>query len=232
MRSKFILGIACTIAIVTSMISCGNKNQTNGKAVLKNLTDSFSFAAGFNYGLQLKERQLTDLNFDALVAGMKDAFSKDSGWMITPELYEDIVKRHIDIIQENLSEKNIKESSDFISNKSKEEGVHKSETGLLWKVVKEGEGPNPNITDTVVIHLRVELPDGKIFEDTRDIEDPIEVPVSAAWPGMVEGLQMMRKGAIYEFYVPYELGFGKTPQLRGMPPNKALIYKIEMYAIK
>ncbi|MCO6494613.1 MAG: FKBP-type peptidyl-prolyl cis-trans isomerase [Bacteroidetes bacterium] len=232
MKKIKIVWAAISIALVFTVGSCDKKNKSTGNADLSTLKDSFSFAAGFNYGLQLKERELTDLNFDALIAGMKEAFFKDSGWIITPDLYEDIVKRHLAIVQEASSEKNIKESADFISKKSSEKGVQKTETGLLWKVIKEGEGANPNITDTVVIHLRVELPDGKVFEDTKDMVDPIEVPVSAAWPGMVEGLQMMRPGAIYEFYVPYELGFGKNPQLRGMPPNKALMYRIEMFDIK
>lgn len=232
MKNKLFMSIACGLALSIAITSCGNKSNKSSGAVLNNLKDSFSFAAGFNYGLQLKERDLTDINFDALVAGMRDAFEKDSGWLITPELYEGIVQKHLSNVLEASSEKNIKESNDFIAKKSKEQGVKKSETGLLWKAIKEGEGPNPSMTDTVVIHLRVEYPDGKVFEDTKDMTDPIEVPISGAWPGMVEGLQLMKPGAIYEFYVPYELGFGKNAQLRGMPPNKALTYKIELFKIK
>jgi len=232
MKKQSFIIILSAFAIITAT-SCGNKGakKSSGDYALNDLRDSFSFAAGFNYGLQLKERELTDINFESLIDGMKDAFSKDSGWLITPELYEEIVKKHLSGVQEASSEKNIAESKAFIAKMAGENGVQRSETGLLWKVIQEGNGPSPNITDTVLIHLRVEFPDGKLFEDTREYNEPIKIPIAGAWPGMVEGLQLMRSGAIYEFYVPYELGFGKNPQMRGVPPNKSIKYTIEMFDI-
>lgn len=220
-------------ALVFTFSACTKKEtNTNPGSGLKNMVDSFSFAAGFNYGLQLKERELTEINFEALIDGMKDAFSKDSGWFITPELYEDIVKKHVGKIQEKSAEKNIAESKAFIAEKASQAGVQRTESGMYWKVIREGQGPSPSITDSVIIHLKLEFPDDRIFEDTRNFGQPITIPVKGAWPGMVEGLQLMRKGAQYEFYVPYEMGFGKNPPLRGMPPNKALIYTIELFDIK
>jgi FKBP-type peptidyl-prolyl cis-trans isomerase len=231
MKIKTLLVVSSLLSL--SIVACSKKEKTNsGSTNLSNMVDSFSFAAGFNYGLQLKERELTDINFDALINGMKDAFEKDSGWFITPELYEEIVKKHLGKIQENSSEKNVAESKAFIADIANQAGVQKTESGMYWKVLREGQGPSPTITDSVIIHLRLEFPDDRIFEDTRNFGQPITIPVRGAWPGMVEGLQMMRKGAQYEFYVPYEMGFGKNPPLRGMPPNKALIYHIELFDIK
>ena len=226
------LGILLGILILNS---CNGpkepKNSIESIDDLADLRDSFSFAAGFNYGLQLKDRFITDINFEALNAGMQEAFNKDSGFVITPELYESIVAEFLSNIEERISAENIDASNQLIERVSQDPEVQKSEGGIYWKVIQEGSGPTVTISDSVVLHLKVNLADGRLFEDTKEYGEPLVIPVQGAWPGMVEGLQLMRKGSIYEFYVPYNKGFGKKPRLRGLPPNAPLIYYIELIDI-
>lgn len=211
--------------------ACGKKDSANGSAELKTLKDSFSYSVGFNYGMDLKERELHGLNYTALLNGMKEAFEKDSNFLITPEMYQEIVGKYLEQNVEEVSKKNIAASKEFMSKKSKEDGVQKSESGLMWKILKEGDGRIPTITDTISAHVSIEMVDGKVFDDSRKYGEPVKFPISGAWPGMTEVLQQIKEGTSVEIYVPYELGFGKNPRMRGISPNSAIVYKLDLMEV-
>jgi FKBP-type peptidyl-prolyl cis-trans isomerase len=223
--------ITCLFMITSIWSSCDKKNQSTAPQELNNLYDSFSYAVGFQYGLQLKQRFIKEVNFDALVAGFKEGLDKDSNFTFTPEVYDELVGRFMESVQEEASAYHMNKSKEMVEKLSKATGVNRTSSGMFWKSIEEGEGISPTITDTVSIHFSLELEDGRMVENTEELGRPVKVVVASAWPGMVEGLLMMREGAEYEFYVPFELGFGKKPVVKGVPPNAAIIYSIKMLKI-
>jgi FKBP-type peptidyl-prolyl cis-trans isomerase FkpA len=106
-------------------------------------------------------------------------------------------------------------------------------TGLQYKVLKEGEGKSPKATDTVRVHYRGTLVNGTEFDSSYKRGEPAEFPLNRVIKGWTEGVQLMKEGAKYQFFIPSALGYGE----RGTPggpigPNETLIFEIELLKVQ
>lgn len=106
--------------------------------------------------------------------------------------------------------------------------VKSTESGLAYKVVKEGNGARPEVTDRVTVSYKGTLIDETVFDESAS---PVEFPVTGVIPGFSEGLQLMTKGSKYIFYIPGDLAYGiNAPATIG--PNQTLIFEVELVDIK
>lgn len=126
---------------------------------------------------------------------------------------------------------NRKSGEDFLLLNSKKEGVIEIDSGLQYLVVEEFTGVKPGIFDTVKIHQRALLLDGKILEDTYRQNKPEEVKIDELIEGLQEGLQMMSVGSRYKFWIPAELAWGKKGTGNKIPPNAVLSFDIRLIEI-
>ena len=105
-------------------------------------------------------------------------------------------------------------------------------SGLQYKVIKEGDGKTPTLTDTVSTHYRGTLLDGSEFDSSYKRNKPAEFPVSGVIKGWTEALQLMKEGSKWTLYVPPKLAYGE----RGFPPvigpNETLIFEIELLKVR
>lgn len=115
----------------------------------------------------------------------------------------------------------------FMDKIKKEEGVITTESGLAYKIVTEGKGARPEITDRAVVKYKGMLIDEKVFDESTS---PVEFPVTGVIAGFSEGLQLMPKGSKFILYIPGELGYGlNAPDAIG--PNQTLIFEVELVDI-
>ena len=126
---------------------------------------------------------------------------------------------------------NRKTGEDFLLQNSKKEGVTKTGSGLQFLVVEEKNGDKPEMFDTVKIHQRALLLDGKILIDTYRLNKPDEVIVEELIEGLQEGLQMMPEGSRYKFWIPAELAWGRKGSGNKIPPNAVLYFDIRLVNI-
>jgi FKBP-type peptidyl-prolyl cis-trans isomerase len=128
---------------------------------------------------------------------------------------------------------NIQEAGQaFLAANAKKEGVVTTATGLQYKVLENGTGPRPKATDTVNVHYRGTLIDGKTFDSSYDRGEPISFPLNRVIPGWTEGVQLMPVGSKYEFYIPYQLAYGERGAGGVIPGYAALIFVVELLAIE
>ncbi len=126
---------------------------------------------------------------------------------------------------------NRKSGEDFLLQNSKKEGVIETDSGLQFLVVEEKTGAKPGMFDTVKIHQRALLLDGKILEDTYRQNRPDKVKIVELIEGLQEGLQMMSDGSRYKFWVPADLAWGRKGTGNKIPPNAVLSFDIRIVEI-
>ncbi len=121
----------------------------------------------------------------------------------------------------------------FLSAKEQEEGVMKTESGLLYEVIKKGNGPKPTLDDKVEVHYHGTLIDGTVFDSSYDRGETTEFGITQVIRGWTEGLQLMNEGSTFMFYIPQELAYGMNPRPGGaIKPGDALVFKVELVDIK
>jgi FKBP-type peptidyl-prolyl cis-trans isomerase FkpA len=120
----------------------------------------------------------------------------------------------------------------FLAENRKKEGVMTTVSGLQYKVIEAGSGAKPKATDTVRVHYRGRLVDGKVFDSSYDRGQPISFGLNQVIRGWTEGLQLMPVGSKYELYIPSALGYGERGAGGVIPPNATLIFEVELLGIE
>jgi FKBP-type peptidyl-prolyl cis-trans isomerase FklB len=224
---KFVTVAIIALAVTGAVIAEEKSPQ------LKDLKDKVSYSFGLNVGYNLK-RQNIDLNQDVFVAGMKDALANRKPLLTEQEVRDTMVTFSQDMQkrQQETAKKNNGESEKFLAENKTKDGVKTTASGLQYKVLKEGNGAQPKNTDQVVVNYRGTLVDGTEFDSSFKRGEPATFPVAAVIPGWTEGLQLMKVGSKYQFFIPPNLGYGDHPPGPPIQPGSALIFEVELLDAK
>src|SRR5438270_10025397 len=133
--------------------------------------------------------------------------------------------------QTEAGKKNAADAEKFLADNKKKEGVKTTESGLQYKVLKEGNGAQPKSSDTVTVNYRGTLTDGTEFDSSYKRGQPATFPVSGVIKGWTEALQMMKAGSKYQLFIPASLAYGEQGR-PGIPPNATLIFEVELMDVK
>ena len=137
-------------------------------------------------------------------------------------LYEYLSQRQYDKVKE--------ENAAYLEKKAKEDGVVKTASGLLYQVIKLGDGgPKPTAESDVEVRYRGELIDGTVFDESTT---PITLNLGSVIKGWTEGLQLMSVGDKYRLFIPYNLGYGEQGAGGDIKPYSTLIFEVELVSIK
>ncbi len=130
-----------------------------------------------------------------------------------------------------MSAKALNESDPFLVENSKKAGVKVTPSGLQYLVLNEGSGPQPKETDTVKVHYRGTLTNGAEFDSSYKRGEPATFPLNRVIKGWTEGVQLMKTGSKYRFFIPSRLAYGENGA--GLiPGNSTLIFDVELLAIE
>jgi peptidylprolyl isomerase len=112
--------------------------------------------------------------------------------------------------------------------------VMTTESGLQYVMVKEGDGPMPQVGEVVSVHYRGTLEDGTEFDSSYDRGDPISfaLGMGAVIPGWDEGIGLLNVGGQAKLIIPPELGYGAQGAGGVIPPNATLIFDVELVAVQ
>ncbi|WDE98111.1 FKBP-type peptidyl-prolyl cis-trans isomerase [Lentisphaera profundi] len=111
-----------------------------------------------------------------------------------------------------------------------DKAVVKTASGMEYVVLAAGAGENPKATDTVSVHYTGKLLNGTVFDSSVQRGTPVEFPLNGVIPGWTEGVQLMKPGAKYVFYIPSNLAYGPNGQ-GPIPANADLIFEVELLKI-
>ena len=109
--------------------------------------------------------------------------------------------------------------------------IFRSASGLQYEIIKQGTGPKPVVTDTVIVNYIGTFVDGTEFENSYTAGRPIIYVAGNFIKGWQEALLMMPVGSKWKLYVPYQLGYGLN-EMPGMPPGSTLVFELELLEIR
>lgn len=137
-------------------------------------------------------------------------------------------------VDAKLAAENRAASDKFLAENGTREEVKTTQSGLQYEVLSAGpkDGLSPKATDFVDVHYVGTLIDGVEFDSSRARGAAARFPLEEAFPGLIEGVELMREGDRYRFYLPPELAFGETGSPGGpIGPNEALIFDVELLKV-
>jgi len=218
-------------ALAGILSSCGKSLTTN--AQLKTDLDTLSYAIGADIAKSIKDGAgINEINYDAFINGLTDAYEGKELKMKEEDL-KPFINKYITKLREEKAAKNLEEGRAFLEENKKREGVITTESGLQYEVITEGTGKNPGPTDIVKCHYHGTLIDGTVFDSSVEKGEPIEFALNRVIPGWTEGLQLMKEGGKYKFYIPTELAYGERVRPGGkIEANMALIFEVELFEAK
>lgn len=193
----------------------------------------FSYALGMDFGSYLKG---LGEKFDLAVIqkGMNDAYTPGAATLMTAEeaaqAQQNFGKRQQEKFTALLNA-NKEAAKKFLEENKGKDGVKTTESGLQYKVVKEGSGPKPTNSDTVKVHYRGTLLDGSEFDSSHKRNEPARFRVDQVIPGWTEALQLMSVGSTYELYIPPDLAYGDRGAAPVIHPGSLLKFEVELLEI-
>lgn len=132
------------------------------------------------------------------------------------------------LAEEPIAKENLAKGQAFLAEKEKEAGVKKTESGLLYKVIKEGKGEKAKDNSMIKINYRGTLSDGTEFDKNNNVD----ARVGQFIPGFNEGLKLMAPGAKYQFIIPADLAYGVRGAGEKIQPNSVIIFDVELLEVK
>ena len=197
-----------------------------------------SYAIGLNIGKSM-HKDSVDVDPNILLRGMKDGLAGAK-----PLLTDDEAKAAMVALQAELRKKgeekmlvqgeaNKKEGDTFLAENKTKEGVVALPSGLQYKILKEGTGPKPAATDTVVCQYKGTLLDNTEFDSSYKRGQAATFPVSGVIKGWTEALQLMPVGSKWQLFIPPDLAYGaRGGPGGGIGPNATLVFEVELVSIQ
>jgi FKBP-type peptidyl-prolyl cis-trans isomerase FklB len=195
--------------------------------------DRISYSVGQQIGANFK-RQAIDLEPELIKRGIQDALA-GAAPQLTEEAMEQArteLRRQIVANQQAQARKAVAgkraAGSAFLAENGKKAGVIVLPSGLQYQVITEGSGAKPGPRDKVTVHYRGTLIDGSEFDSSYRRKEPASFPLNGVIAGWTEGLQLMRLGAKYQFFIPPELAYREQGRLA----NETLVFEVELLAVE
>ena len=204
---------------------------------LKTPKDKFSYALGMNLGASL-HKQAVDVDpnmvaqgLRAALAGGKTLLTQEEAQAALMEVQNELRKKQQEKMQV-AGEANKKEGEAFLASNKAKEGVVTLPSGLEYKILKEGTGPKPTASDSVVCNYRGTLINGTEFDSSYKRGQPATFPVGQVIKGWTEALQMMPVGSTWQLFIPPDMAYGPRGPSPEIGPNATLVFEVELLSIK
>ena len=189
-----------------------------------------SYALGLGIGHQLKNMGIENFSVEDFAQSIKDVMEEKATAMTSQEA-QTLLNTYFQEKQKAESQKAISEGKAFLEENAKKEGVVTTKSGLQYEILTEGTGKQPKATDTVRCHYEGSLINGSVFDSSYKRGEPAEFGLNQVIPGWTEGVQLMKEGAKYRFYIPYLLGYGENGAGSSIPPYSTLIFDVELIKV-
>jgi len=225
------------VTLVAGTLILGSCNTfKSSKVELKTLADSAAYAIGIDIGNNIKKNLPTapggkELDQKIILAAFTSALSGDSSRIPSAKI-QGVTQSYFQKAQQVESGKATEAGKTFLANNAKRAEVKTTPSGLQYEIIKEGTGPKPLATDTVIVDYHGTTIEGKVFDSSVDRKQPATFPVNQVIPGWTEALQMMPVGSKWKLVIPSALAYGERGAGADIKPNSVLVFEVTLLEIK
>ena len=219
---------ACALVIAGSALA---------KTTLTTEKDKNSYMVGMDIARGITPIK-DEINVDVMMQAVKDSFAGTEAALTEAEaqtLRGALQKKMMDkqaADKAAATEKNKVEGEKFLAANKSKPGVKTTASGLQYSVIKEGTGAMPKVNSQVKVHYRGTLIDGKTeFDSSYARNEPATFALNQVIGGWTEGLQLMKAGSKYKFFIPSALAYGEGGQGATIGPNAVLIFEVELLEV-
>lgn len=201
------------------------------KVELKTALDSTSYAFGVAMGNSLKETMATDLNMDVFMEAMR-ATLKTEKTAIAPDAALKMQQAYVAKAQARIAEAWKAKNLDYLEKNKLRKEVTTTASGLQYEVMKRGTGTvSPKATDKVEVHYHGTMISGEIFDSSVRRNQTASFGLNQVIKGWTEGLQYMKEGDKFKFFIPYNLAYGEQARGATIKGYSTLIFEIELFKV-
>jgi FKBP-type peptidyl-prolyl cis-trans isomerase FklB len=190
----------------------------------------FSYALGLSMASNLLQSRIKTIDYDAMFAAIRDVMEGQVP-LISPNDANKVIEEYFVNSQKVSGAINEREGDEFLAKNKFNEGVVELESGLQYKIIKQGNGSKPKATDKVKCHYHGTLIDGTVFDSSIARKEPAIFPVNGVIKGWIEALQLMETGSKWQLFIPQHLAYGDHGTGGAIGPKMTLIFEVELIDI-
>ena len=226
MFKKILLTTSC-LCLAINAITVVAENE------IKTDKQKLSYALGMYFSQSIMQ-QKDELDKDAFIQAIDDVFT-DTKPKLTQEEIQTVLSNYQQMLANKLdavANENKLKGEKFLEDNKKKDGIVVLDSGLQYKVIKEGDGEKPGKDSSVKVHYHGTLINGEVFDSSYDRGEPVTLFLNQVIKGWQEAVSMMKVGSKWQIYVPSELAYGSRGAGGGaIGPNETLIFDIELLAV-
>lgn len=215
------------------LLSLGFAEAQNSRGVqLKSDVDTLAYALGSDFGLSLHKITNTledDIDLELFFRGVNDYLEGKSA--LGQSTVRDFLQTYINEVNPKKAQLN---AQDYLKEIAKQEGVKRTESGLLYEIVIPGNRNKHATLDTDLVRINYEgkLRNGTVFDSTFERNESEQFALNQLIRGLAEGIKLIGEGGVIKLWIPPHLGYGRRGIYGGIVgPNQALAYTITLISI-
>lgn len=200
------------------------------------LSRNFSYILGVQTGNNLRRqlpRAIHDLDLDAMMRGIRDRLEGREPDMDVAEMTF-WSGRFLEMVEERSRQRgveNLGRGETFRAEYAARDGVRSTASGMLYRELAAGDGAQPGIGQSVRVHYRGTLIDGREFDSSIARGEPVSLQLRKVIPGWQEALTMMQEGDRWEVVLPPDLAYG-AGGAGEVGPNETLVFEIHLLQVE
>jgi len=236
MKKNQILALCAMVAMM--LVSCSQKiGDPQPAGITAAQVDSVSYAIGQQLGMNIAMSSFGELNYTQIQKGILDVVSlsadelKEKSNEIQEASY-DVLNSFMEARLSALAAENLAKEEAFFAENANVEGVVTTDSGLQYKVERQGNGVKPTAESTVTVNYEGTLLDGTVFDSSYEREEPVSFNLNQVIEGWAEGIQYIDEGGEITLWIPAKLAYGEHGAGNIIGPNATLKFKVELVSVE
>ena len=204
---------------------------------LNNPVDRYSYALGMDLGKAVANINVP-INMDVLMGAIQDEVDSTRPVLMADTVAESALQDLLLLMQKAkeaeesaMAKKSLDEQTKGIAENAKDSTIKTTAKGVQYRVLKEGTGISPKISDKVQVHYVGSLLDGTEFDNSVKRGEPLEFPVNAVIEGWQDLLLVLKEGAKVKAWIPSSLAYGEEGVPPLIPSNAMLVFEVELLKV-